>query len=252
MSWTSRLGGRAGTADFSDADGQLAETLDTLDGGTNYASWIAEWIAPSLGPEVLEIGAGHGTITEHLAQAGRRVVASDLSERCVGILADRFRGSPNVEVLQGSIEVAATKGPYDTAVLVNVLEHISDDGEALRQVNDLLKGGGRLVLWVPAFEFLYSEFDRKIGHHRRYRIGELESKLHEAGFEVPQIRYVNSVGAIGWLMIARILRRDPVGGGGALLFDRYVVPLLRTVERRWRPPFGQSIFVSAVKPVRTG
>jgi SAM-dependent methyltransferase len=235
------------TAEFLAADEELAGTLDALDDGTNYASWIAEMVAPYLGDRVLEIGAGHGTITERIAGPGRRVVATDLSERCVRLLRERFHDTPNVEVVLGPIEAATPDGPYDSAVLINVLEHIPDDQQALLELSSLLNPGGRLLLWVPAFDFLYSDFDRKIGHYRRYRIPQLKPKLAAAGFEVKDIRYVNTVGALGWLLIARLLRRDPVAGGPARVFDRFFVPVLREVERRIRPPFGQSVFVAAVR-----
>jgi SAM-dependent methyltransferase len=247
VNWTARRARPTVPPDFLAADEELAGTLDALDDGTNYASWIAELVAPYLGDEVLEVGAGHGTITERIAGPGRRVVATDLSERCVDVLRERFAAASNVEVRLGPIEAAAPGGPYDSAVLINVLEHIPDDQQALTQLSDLLKPGGRLVLWVPAFDFLYSEFDRKIGHYRRYRIPQLRPKLAGAGFEVNDIRYVNTVGAIGWLMIARLLRRDPVAGGAAKLFDKFFVPVLRVVERHFRPPFGQSVFVAAVR-----
>jgi SAM-dependent methyltransferase len=239
--------GRKPVSDTMAADVELADTLETLEGTENYTRWILELLEPHLGSKVVEVGAGHGTITEGLAHRHRQVTATDVSERCVAILQDRFAGQPNVEVLAGSIEVASTRGPYDTAVLINVLEHIQDDRQALRQLVSLLEPGGRLVLWLPAFDFLYSEFDRKIGHYRRYRIRDIRDKLCDAGLEPTDIRYVNPVGAVGWFLIARVLRRDPVTGRLTRVFDKYLVPLLKMLERRVRPPFGQSVFAVAAR-----
>src|SRR5437016_5447341 len=83
------------------------------------------------------------------------------------------------------------------------------------------KPGGRLILWVPAFQLLYSDFDRKIGHHRRYRKGELRAQLTRAGYEVAEIRYVNSVGALAWLVVARLMHRAPTGGASVKIYDSY-------------------------------
>src|SRR6266566_435714 len=77
---------RAAIAKFSAADAELAETLDNLDDAANYAGWILELFAPHLGEEVLEVGAGHGTFTEKLARKAKRVVDSDVSQRCVAVL----------------------------------------------------------------------------------------------------------------------------------------------------------------------
>ncbi len=236
-------------AQFSEADVQLADTLDSLDDSVAYTAWIFDLVEPFLGPTVLEVGAGHGTFTQRLARDERAVVATDLSERCVKVLEDRFTDVASVEVVSGSIEAGAERGPFAAAVLINVLEHIEDDEEALRHLVALLEPGGRLILWVPAFELLFSDFDRKIGHHRRYRLPGLRDRISRAGLEVLDIRYVNPIGALGWFVIARLLRRDPVGGGPAKFFDRYLVPVLRAVERRVRPPFGQSIFVAAIRPL---
>lgn len=244
-----RAGKRAGAlTDFSAADEELAGTLDNLDGARNYAGWIFELIEPHLGDEVLEVGAGHGTFTEMLARKAKRVVACDLSERCADRLRERFSGDEHVEVLHGSIDSAATYGPFDSVVLINVLEHIEDDDGALRDARSLLKRGGRLILWVPAFSFLYSDFDRRIGHHRRYRRTGLRTQLADAGYEVQAVSYVNAVGAVAWLVVARFLRRTPTDGAPVRVFDKYFIPVLKRLERRWCPPFGQSVLAIAVRP----
>jgi SAM-dependent methyltransferase len=248
MAWI-RAGNRTrALADFSAADEELAPTLDSLDGARNYAEWIFELIEPHLGDEVLEAGAGHGTFTEMLAPKAKRVVACDISERCVDRLRERFPGDEHVEVLHGSIDSAAASGPFDSVVLINVLEHIEEDDGALRDARSLLKPGGRVILWVPAFSFLYSNFDRRIGHHRRYGRTGLRAQLADAGYEVQAVSYVNAVGAVAWLVLARFLRRTPTDSAPVRVFDKYFVPVLKRLERRWAPPFGQSVLAVAVWP----
>jgi ubiquinone/menaquinone biosynthesis C-methylase UbiE len=238
-------------AEFSAADAELAETLDNLDGAGHYAGWIFELIEPHLGGEVLEIGAGHGTFTEMLARKATRVVASDISERCVSRLRDRFRGEEQVEILHGSVDSAAAHGPFDTVVMINVLEHIEDDGGVLAELRSrVLQPGGRVVLWVPAFSFLYSDFDRRIGHYRRYTRSGLKAQLSQAGYQVQDIRYVNAVGAVAWLVLARFLRRTPTHGTPVKVFDKFFVPALKRLEQRWPPPFGQSVLAVASRPAK--
>ncbi len=234
-------------AEFAGADQELAETLDSLDGAENYAGWIFDLIRPHLGPTVLEVGAGHGTFTDMLA-GEHRVVATELSPRCIEILRDRFAGRPGVEVVAADVSGALSHGPFDAAVLINVLEHIEDDALALRELGSALHPGGRLILWVPAFMSLYTDFDRRIGHHRRYRLRELRLRLTEAGLDPVDMRYVNFVGGVVWWILARQLRRNPTSPARTRAFDRIAVPVVRRVERHLRPPFGQSIFAVAVRP----
>jgi SAM-dependent methyltransferase len=238
-------------AAFSVADVELEDTLDNLDGAENYARWIFGLLEPFLGEEILEVGAGHGTFTQLLSERRGRVVATDLSERCVRVLRDRFYSLPNVEVVRGDTRICAGLGPFDTVILINVLEHIEDDDAALRHLWESLKPGGRLALWVPAFPVLYAEFDRKVGHFRRYHLRGLTSQLSSAGFTVVKVRYANAIGAVAWLAVARLLRGTPTRRRSVELFDRYGVPVVRWLESRRPPPFGQSIFAVAVRGERS-
>lgn len=233
--------------EFSQADADLAATLDNLDGAENYAGWIFSLLQPHLGESVLEVGAGHGTFTEKLAATSQRVVAGDASERCTDMLRKRFEGDERVQVYQGVIADAGSLGPFDTAVLLNVLEHIEDDDGALGQLHDLLSPGGRVALWVPAFEALYSDFDRRIGHYRRYRTTQLSAQLERAGFRVEECRYVNAVGSLAWLVLARWMRRTPTAVGPVKVYDKWFVPVLRQIERVVPVPVGQSVFAVGVK-----
>ena len=237
-----------GAASFAAADEALQSTLDTLEGSRNYNLWILSLIEPFLGKRIVEVGAGHGTFTALLAERVQAVVAVEPSERCVGLLHDRFRGQPGVVIVPGELENASDYGPFDSAVLINVLEHIEDDRQALRGLAAMLKPGGHVLLWVPAFSLLYSEFDRKIGHFRRYRRRELRDRLVDAGLRPVRLHYVNAIGAILWFIGARLLRRTPTSRLPVLLMDRIVIPAVMRFERVVRPPFGQSLLAIAVKP----
>jgi 2-polyprenyl-3-methyl-5-hydroxy-6-metoxy-1,4-benzoquinol methylase len=241
---------------FDEADAELAITLDSLDGADNYTDWLASMCEPYLGDLVLEVGAGHGDLTGRLL-AGRRVTATDLSKRCVELLEDRFGEDPSFEarccdldeLLLDDTGVGGSRSArYDSAVLVNVLEHIDDDVAALATVRQLVRPGGYVLLFVPAFDGLYSEYDRRIGHRRRYRRARLVEVTHRAGFEIVDARYVNSLGAIAWWCYARQLRRTPTKPTNVTLYDRLVVPALRRFEERHEPSFGQSVFLVGQRP----
>ncbi|MFZ0666362.1 MAG: class I SAM-dependent methyltransferase [Acidimicrobiales bacterium] len=236
----------SGSVDLLAADAELERTLEDLSDAKNYSNWIYDLTAPHLGHRVLEVGAGHGTMTELFIERAEKVVATDVTERCADLLSARFSGDPRVDVMLGKISEAAEHGPFDSAVLINVLEHIEDDDEALAQLSGLLKPGGRLVLWVPAFALLYSDFDRRIGHYRRYQRKNLAAQLMRSGYEVVDIRYVNPIGAVGWFFIARLAKRVP-NRRVAMIFDRYLVPVVSRIEKKFRPPFGQSVFAVAIK-----
>ncbi len=227
-------------ASFEDADSELADVLSSLEDADNYTEWIYRLIEGHLGHRVLEIGAGHGSLTEHV-QHGRTVTATDLSTSCVKRLHERFAECPNVRILQSDLDDMPSDVRYDSIILVNVLEHLDDDVEVLRRLRGLLEPGGRICIFVPAFEGLYSEFDRRVGHRRRYRRTRLIAALDRAGYAIVDARYVNMVGAIAWWLFARRLNQIPTQNWSVRLYDRLIVPPLRRIEARRMPRFGQSL-----------
>lgn len=240
--------GSASVASGTAADMAIAPGLDRLADASNYIAWIFSHVERHLGNEILEVGAGHGTYTEFFRARAGRLVVTDVSQRSVDLLKARFADDERVTVLEGGAEAAAGIPPFDSVVLINVLEHIKDDDGALLDIAAALKPGGRVILWVPAFKLLYSDWDRHIGHYRRYRKGALRALLTRAGYEVTDIRYVNSVGALAWLVLTRLMHRVPSSQGRLQFFDSYCVPLLRRLESRRGAPFGQSVFAVAIWP----
>jgi SAM-dependent methyltransferase len=234
-------------APVAEADTALAGILDSLDGAENYADWICEMLDPYLKGEILEVGAGHGTLTERLVRRGH-VVASDLSPRCVAELRGRFDGHRGIEVVEADGASAAAGRQFDAIVMVNVLEHIEDDAGVLGALGERLKPGGHLLVLTPAFPELYASFDQMVGHHRRYRKGGLSALAYRSGLEVVESRYVNSVGAVAWWTMATRLGRSPVSRWPVRIYDKAVVPWLRRLERGRDLPLGQSVVLVARRP----
>ena len=233
--------GRRRPNEFAAADAELAGTLESLDDADNYVAWVADQFRSAIQGRVLEVGAGHGTFSPILAEWSDELIVTDPSARAAEILRECEIGGDNVVVHCAGLEDAVDLGPFDTIVLVNVLEHIEDDEKALDQLRDALVPGGRLCLYVPAFEMLYSRFDLQIGHHRRYTTPDLRRKLRRAGLDEIETYYLNSVGFFAWLLVARVLGRVPTKSRLVSVYDRFAIPVVRAIETRVRPPFGQSV-----------
>jgi SAM-dependent methyltransferase len=199
---------------------------------------------PHLGTHVLEIGAGHGDFTRRLAR-DRFVTAVDSSKRCVERLSAEYEDAINVDVRHVDAEGLVDDKRYDSALLINLIEHVDDDLGVLTNIRDVLKPGGRVIIFAPAFDGLYSDFDRLVGHRRRYRLSQLVTVLDRAGYGIVDARYVNSLGAIAWWLFARRMHQTPTKPGPVRLYDRLAVPLLRRREMSHPPRFGQSVFVVA-------
>jgi predicted SAM-dependent methyltransferase len=166
-----------------------------------------------------------------------------------------FGGFPNVRVAKldfnddRSVQAIVRSEHVDTVLSMNVLEHIEHDRRALEGCFDVLESCGRLVLLVPAHSSLYSDMDRNIEHFRRYDLRSLRKMVEDVGFQVVDQRHVNMLGAIGWFVNGRILRRQLIPSRQLRIFD-FAIKLL-ALEKVFRPPFGLSILLVAEKPVQT-
>jgi SAM-dependent methyltransferase len=231
-------------AAFEEADANLVDVLEELEDTKRYSAWIIDMIAPHISGRILEVGAGRGTYSTFLAERGH-LTALEPSEVNGAVLRERLKDYPNAVVLTAELDGTAAPGSYDTVVLLNVLEHIADDHRALGDIYEALAPGGKLVLWVPAFEALYGKFDQRIGHYRRYRRDELLALVHKVGFQQVTARYANLPGFFAWWLIVRELGRSPSSARLLSSYDRFFIPVISRVERHIRPPIGQSLLVVA-------
>jgi SAM-dependent methyltransferase len=231
-------------AAFEAADQDLLDVLEGLESAKNYSAWILDLIGPHISGRILEVGAGRGTYSTYFAEHGH-LTALEPSEAHSATLRERLKDHPNAVVVTAQLDGTTAPGSYDTVVLLNVLEHIADDHRALRDLYESLAPGGKMILWVPAFESLYSRFDQRIGHYRRYRRNELLALVHNVGFQQVTARYTNMPGFFAWWLLVRVLRMSPTGPRLTAFHDRYFIPVIRRVERVIRPPVGQSLLVVA-------
>ena len=212
-----------------------------------YRQWEYDLVSPYLGRSVLEVGSGMGHFSEKLAASGReRLVLSDTDEYCLERLRQRYATRPDIDVvtvaLPGRVDIGE---PVESVVAMNVLEHIEDDVQALRDLAAVLTPGGRLVLWVPAYMQLYGDFDRKIGHVRRYTPRTIAATVEQAALRVREVRPVNLLGGLAWWLAVRRGGADRPDARLVWLYDNVVVPVGRRVEKAVRPPFGQSVLCVA-------
>jgi len=228
----------------------IIRDLEIMADTVNYRKWIYDQIGKALGERIIELGAGIGNFTQ-LFTDRELVVALDNSEAAVEQMQEKFSAFPNVVPLKMDIEgdefLGLQRYEADTIVCINVLEHILDATKALANMSAILTTGGRLLLFVPAFQFLFGSIDCIVGHHRRYGKHELSQKLTEAGFIVNDLYFMNFIAVPGWFLNNRLLKRQEESPAQMKFFDKFIVPWLKELEHIVRPPFGLSLIAISEK-----
>jgi len=220
------------------------ENLEIMKGAHNYNSYLVNLVISEArdAPVALDFGAGIGTFASELGKYGTRVICiePDLSLR-------RRLKVMQFEAHDSLHSVPDKSVPYIYSL--NVLEHIEDDVGILRELFRRLKPEGRLLIYVPAFEILFSSADKMVGHKRRYTKDILVRRLELAGFQVEQARYIDSLGFVVALLFKFIGNKEGRVNPLALkIFDRWIFPLSLTLDRLMGSVAGKNVLVLASRP----
>lgn len=208
----------------------------------NYCRWIYQQIAPYLGSRILDVGCAIGNITQYYVDR-EAVVGVDVVPEGLTLARERFAGKPfeahHVDVSSPSLLQFRDRN-LDTAVCLNVLEHVEDDVHALRNMAATLVPGGTICLLVPVNKWLFGPMDAIDHHFRRYTKAEMNAKVAEAGLTVEAQHYFNILGIAAWYVQNHVIRRSMAAPAQYGLFDA-LVPVLSRVERLVPPPTGLSL-----------
>ncbi len=209
-----------------------SEVSFRLNRAPNYIRWIADLVRPHVGARVLEIGAGSGNLTLNLVPR-THYRACDPNPFFVRELKKLVDTRPYLSA--GAIDPAdVTSFPagekFETIICQNMLEHLEDDGAALRNLRTLLQPGGQVVALVPHGDGLYGSLDGLLGHCRRYSRAQLRAVAQSAGFRCVRLAGFNRLGSLAWWLDGRVLQRRRF----SLLQIKalnWLVPLLRHLDR---------------------
>lgn len=155
-------------------------------------------------PRILDVGCGTGGMLPLLSRYG---AVTGIDSEPMALEYCRRRGISDLHLQEGF----RADGAYDLVTLFDVLEHVPDEAGFLAWIRGLLKPGGRLVITVPAFQWLWSRHDVLNHHQRRYTRGRLWAALRGSGFAVERSSYFNF-----WLFPAAVAARlaDGLARGG--------------------------------------
>ncbi len=227
----------------------IGEELDLFQHARNWKGYYAGMFQPYVRGRVLDAGCGMGVNSNYLMNPH---VTSYAFLEPDGRLLAQVKDHAGVceqattELIQGTTTDLRGR-QFDTILYLDVIEHIEDSKAEVRRAYDLLAPGGHLLILVPAFNYLYSDFDKAIGHFRRYDKGILTNELPPE-LERITTRYLDSLGMLMSLGNKWFLKQSEPKLAQILFWDRNVVPLSRLADKVFFHGFGRSLLSVSRKP----
>lgn len=212
----------------------------------NWKKYFATQLAPFIRGDVLEVGAGTGSTTQAVFASScaswtclepDQALATELTAE-VAALRDREGRPPKVRV--GFVADLRSNESYDSILYIDTLEHIEHDAEELAAAARHLRPGGALVVLSPAHQWLYTPFDRAIGHYRRYSLESLRS-VGPSELQVVCARYLDAAGVLASAANRVLMRSSMPTAGQLALWDNVLVPASRLLDPLLAYRVGKSV-----------
>lgn len=151
------------------------EATEKFDDATLHRKYCLSFVKKYIQENILEVGAGCGSFTRDYIRDDLKITLTETDKKNFEDLKKIFLNRKNVEVSNKKIFQIDKK--FNTILYLHVLEHIEDDKKELDEIFKKLKSGGTLIIMVPKHQSLYSNFDKSIGHFRRYETNFFTSNL---------------------------------------------------------------------------
>lgn len=216
-------------------------------------NWKGYWISrisPYIGDTILEVGAGTGANTTILCRNENiRWTCLEPDKKlalALSVLLKSNTHTSNCNIINGTINDLSEDDPFDTVLYIDVLEHIENDRVELENIQRHVKPKGVLIILAPAHNCLYSNFDKSIGHYRRYNKLMLK-KIIPPCFEIIKMEYLDSIGVVASIGNSLFLKRSIPTYRHIRIWDSFLIPISKYIDRLTFHLIGKSILNICIK-----
>ena len=216
----------------------MDQTLRTFQQAQNWKKYFITFLSPYLKGDLCEVGAGRADNFPYLHVPGvQSLVGLEPDERLAQAASLNLQN--NQQIICGSWEKIPEQ-EFDGIIYLDVLEHIENDQQELNRALSHLRPGGHLMILVPAHQFLYTPFDKKIGHYRRYNKKMLNGVIPKA-LTCQCLRYLDSVGVAASMANRLLLKTADPTPKQIAIWDKLMIPCSRLLDPLLGHQFGKSL-----------
>jgi len=222
-------------AGYTSEEGSMDYELKITKEQTKFNEWFYSKFKPYLNGDILEVGSGIGTFSEKIIKDfGGEIYLTEIDPIFLKELKKQFK-EKRVRVkkldLNNKKDFEKINKKFDSILCSNVLEHIKNDALALKLFKQILKPGGRIIIYVPCHKFLFCDLDTAEGHYRRYTKKELEEKAKITGFKIRKASWFNFFGIPTRFLVGNIMKAKKTPANSFRLYNQ-MIPIFRFIEEK--------------------
>ena len=219
---------------FKEFDFEGEENLRAIAEADKFNEWMYLQVVPHCEGKILEIGSGIGNISYFFDRDSKDIDLSDIREQYRSYLKKTFEKRAVLDmdiVADGFVEMHGDKlGTYDAVFALNVVEHIKDDKLAIENMIKLLKPGGKIIILVPAYQWLYNGFDVALEHFKRYTKSRLLGIFPTRGVKLIRSWYFNFAGIFGWFLVGSVMKKKLIPESNMKLYN-VLTPIFKIADK---------------------
>lgn len=227
-------------------DKYIGKELQLFECAANWKSYFKTFISKFLTGHVLEVGTGIGGTTKYLCDGKQEEWICLEPDKALSLIIDKRIEKKELQDCcinkTGRLKDIPKEKKFDAILYIDVIEHLENDYEEIENASNYLNQNGVIIILVPAHNFLYSRYDKAIGHYRRYS-RKSALKLIPGNFKAIKNIYIDSAGLFVLLINKFILKQSMPTLKQVLLWDKFLITFSKFFDRLFFFNVGKSLLL---------
>ena len=211
--------------------------LDTFDAAKKFRNYQIYYLKSYIKDPFLEVGAGQGGLAMFYKKFTKDITLIEPDNKLFQFLRKKFR-KKNIKIKNQTIDKIKFK--YQTIIYFDVLEHIKSDLKEVKIASKKLKKNGNLIFNVPAHQLFYNEFDKAVGHFKRYNKKDFKDIEKKTDLKIEKLIYYDSIGLL-FLILNKIFKLKETNLKNKIYFWNMLIPLSKIIDKLTFNKVGKSL-----------
>ena len=213
--------------------------LEIFDKAYFWRNYTYLLVKKFIGKKILEVGAGIGSFTKIYIKEKSDITLSEIDSFNYETLKKNFNLQKNVKVENKLIQ--QFNETFDTIFYISVLEHIENDKKEITDAIEKLEDKGHLIICVPAHNYMYSNFDKEIGHFRRYEMNFFNT-LNLKNANIKKKFFIDSFGHLLYFLNKLLFSKETYPSKlKVFIWDKIFIPITYIIDFLSFYKFGKNI-----------